>query len=180
MTAGGTGAGKTSGLTASPELSDVQFVCDSNLGSKKSRVQKIDAAQAAGNRVRVIFVHRDPVEALTNGGLPRAMENRRIVSLDAHARTYRDSAENIRYLIRKYSGDPDVHFTAIDNSRFGQTPRLMPPEKTADIRYSTDDIRPKLRVALESEYAAGRISESVYRATLGPSSPETPGSVPRD
>lgn len=52
----GTGAGKTTGLAASRELSDAQLVYDSNLGSKKSSVQKIDAAKAAGNRVRVYFV----------------------------------------------------------------------------------------------------------------------------
>ena len=174
MTAGGTGAGKTTGLASNPELSDAQFVFDSNLGSKKSAVQKIEAAKSAGNRVRIIYVHRDPVEALINGVLPRAMENGRVVGLDAHARMYRDSAENIRYLIRKYSGDPDVRFRAVDNSRFGEPPRLMPLEKTADIRYSTNDLRPKLRAAVENAYAAGRISESVYRATLGPPSPEAP------
>jgi hypothetical protein len=86
MTAGGTGAGKTSALIANPDLLEGQFVFDSNLGSKKSSVEKIEAARTHGNGVYVIFVHRDPVEALTGGVLPRAMREGRVVALEAHAR----------------------------------------------------------------------------------------------
>jgi hypothetical protein len=46
--------------------------------------------------------------------------------------TCRDSAQNIRYLIRKYSGYPNVHFTAIETAASPGT-RRMPLEKTADI-----------------------------------------------
>lgn len=180
MTAGGTGAGKTTALASNPELPDGQFVYDSNLGSKKSSVQKIEAAKAAGNQVRIVFVHRNPVEALTGGVLPRAMDEGRVVGLDAHARMYRDAAENFGYLIRRYANDPDVRFSAIDNSRLAEGSRPMPLENTAKIRYSTKDLRPQLRAALDKEYAAGRISESVYRATLGTSAPEATGGIPRD
>lgn len=180
MTAGGTGAGKTTALVGNSALASGQFVYDSNLGSKKSGGQKIEAARAAGNQVHVVFVHREPAEALTRGVLPRAMSEGRVVSLEAHARMYRDAAENFRYLIRKYANNPDVVFSAIDNSRTGEASRLMPLEKMANIRYSTSDLLPKLREALEKEYAAGRISEAVYRATVGTSTPEAPGGVSRD
>lgn len=103
MTAGGTGAGKTTVLRNNSELAAGQFIYDSNLGSKKSSVAKIDRARAAANQVRVILVLRDPVEALTGGVLPRSMEEGRVVSLEAHARMYRDSAENFAYLTRKYA-----------------------------------------------------------------------------
>jgi hypothetical protein len=179
FTAGGTGAGKTTALRYA-ELRDIQFVFDSNLGSKKSGVQKIDAAKAAGNRVRVLFVHRDPVEALTGGVLPRAMMEGRVVDLDAHARMYRDAAENFGYLIRKYAGDPQIDFVAIDNSHGPTGMHFMPLENGWAIRYSTNELRPRLRASLEREYACGNISESVYRATLGTSSPEASGGVPRD
>jgi hypothetical protein len=180
MTAGGTGAGKTTALSGNPEFSNTQFMYDSNLGSRKSSIQKIEAAKAAGNRVEIRFVHRDPVEALTGGVLPRAMVDGRVVSLEAHARMYRDSAENFRHLMRKYAGDPDVRFTAIDNSRGLGRARMMPLEEARSLRYSTSELQPKLRAALESEYAHGKISEQVYRATLGSSSPEAPGGLPRD
>ena len=179
FTAGGTGAGKATALAADPELRDAQFICDSNLGSKKSSVQKIEAARAAGNEVHIIFVHRDPVEALTGGVLPRAMTEGRVVDLEAHARMYRDSTENFGWLIRKYSAEPNVCFQAFDNSNGPGGGRIMPVEKAAGIRYSTNELRPKLRAALEKEYAARRISDTVYRATLGPSSPEASGIVSR-
>jgi hypothetical protein len=148
MTAGGTGAGKTTALRAVPELADSQFIYDSNLGSKKSSVQKIEAAKAAGNRVEILFVHRDPVRALTDGVLPRAMEEGRVVGLEAHARMYRDFAENFGYLTRKYANDPSVRFLAFDNTGAAGEARLMPLEETARIRYSTNELRPKLRAAL--------------------------------
>jgi hypothetical protein len=57
------------------------------------------------------------------------MQEGRVVGLDAHARMYRDAAENLAYLMRKYSGDPKVHFRAVDNTGgVGQT-RLMPLKK---------------------------------------------------
>ncbi len=76
MTAGGTGAGKTTAVSLSRALTDVQFVYDSNLSSRESSVQKIEAAKSAGNQVEILFVHRDPVEALTGGVLPRGHEGR--------------------------------------------------------------------------------------------------------
>ena len=180
MTAGGPGAGKTTALREIPELSDAQFVYDSNLPVKKTAVEKIEAAKAAGNRVDVVFVHRDPVKALTGGVLPRAMEEGRVVGLDAHARMYRDAARNFASLREKYASDPAVRFTAFDNTGGPGSTRRMDLADATQIRYSTKELAPRLRAALESEYAAGRISEPVYRATLGASSQGAAGGVPRD
>ncbi len=180
LTAGGTGAGKTSVLRGNSDLAAVQFVYDSNLSSKKSSVARIESARAAGNRVMVLFVKREPVDALTGGVLPRAMEEGRIVDLEAHARVYRDAAVNLAYLTRKYANCPDVRFTAFDNTQGPGRARLVSVEETAGIRYSTNELRPLLRAALDNEYANGRISEAVYRATLGSSSPAAPGGVPCD
>ena len=61
----------------------------------------------------------------------------------------------------------------------GQDSVLQSPgmEETARIRYSTNELRPKLRAALENEYSNGRISEPVYRATLGAAFPAASGGV---
>lgn len=107
MTAGGTGAGKTSVLRGNPDLAGAQLVYDSNLSSKKSSVARIESARAAGNRVMILFVKREPVEALTGGVLPRAMEEGRIVDLgacaDASGRSgeFRASDPEIRQLSRR-------------------------------------------------------------------------------
>ena len=180
ITAGGPGSGKTTAVRSFSSAADSQFVYDSNLSVKSSSVAKIEAAKEPGHRAHVIFTLRDPVEGLTGGTLPRAMDEGRIVNLEAHARLYRDAARNFSYLLHKYAGDPQVSFTTIDNSRGVDGMRVMPLEKMADIRYSTKELLPRLRAALDKEYAAGRISESVYRATLGTSGPEAAGDVPRD
>jgi len=168
MTAGGTGAGKTTAIRGDPHLAEVQFVYDSNLGARRSSVAKISAARVAGNGVRVMFVHRDPVEAFAGGVLPRAMMEGRVVDLEGHARTHRDSAENFAWLIRKFAVDPGVRFQALDNARGPGQACPMPLEEAVANRYSTNELRPKLRAALETEYAHGRISAAVYRASLGP------------
>jgi hypothetical protein len=45
------------------------------------------------------------------------MDEGRVVDLDAHARMYRDSTENIRYLARRYVNDPGVHIGIVESSR---------------------------------------------------------------
>lgn len=181
MMAGGTGAGKTTALRNLPALARrAQFVYDSNLNSKKSSVEKIEAALAAGNEVRILYVLRDPVEALVNGVLPRAMEEGRVVELQAHARMYRDSAENLKYLAKRYRADPRVQITIWDNSRGLEGGEQLPVEFITQIRYSTSELLPKLRAALEVEYGKGRISEAVYRATLGARSEGASGSLACD
>ena len=180
MTAGGTGAGKTTAIHANSDLHRSQFVYDSNLGSKRSSVRKVELAKVLGYQIHIVFVHRDPVEAMGGGVLPRAMREGRVVDLNAHARMYRDASENFGYLVRRYASDSVVAFTAIDNTGFGRTPMPMPIEKASRIRYSTGELLPKLGEALDKEYAARRISSAVYRATLGTSGPPIARGVPGD
>ena len=182
MTAGGPGAGKTSSLRALRGLADAQFIYDGNLANRASSVRSIEAAKAAGNQVEVRFVRRNPVVALVNGVLPRAMDERngRIVTLPAHARLHAEAAENFVYLADKYKGDPHVRFQAIDNSGALGEARPISVEEAARTRYTKDELLPQLHEALEQEYANGRISEAVYRATLGASSPGAMGGPPRN
>jgi hypothetical protein len=48
------------------------IVYDTNLSTLRSAVEKIEQALDAGKRVYIAYVHRDPVEALVRGALPRA------------------------------------------------------------------------------------------------------------
>ncbi len=173
MTAGGSGAGKTSSLRALAGLMDAQLIYDGNLANRAASMRSIEAAKAAGNDVRIVFVRRNPVVALVNGVLPRAMDERngRIVTLDAHARLHADAAENFAYLADRYKADPRVGFIALDNSGALREARPISVEEAARTRYTKDELLPQLREALEQEYADGRISEAVYRATLGAFAP---------
>jgi hypothetical protein len=169
FTAGGTGAGKSTAIEQLAETADVvrtaQVVYDTNLNSFKSALEKVEQAIQAGKEVEIFYVSRDPVEALTAGALPRAMRMGRTVPLVEHARTHVGSAETIRKLAEHYEGDPRVHIEVIDNSRGKGNAALGSIEKLPALEYNS--VERTLREALQAERQAGRISDAVYRGTLG-------------
>ncbi len=57
-----------------------------------------------------------------------------MVGLDAHARMYRDSAENFCYLTRKFAGDALVSFAALDNTGVAASPMQIDRLRRSDIR----------------------------------------------
>ncbi|PZQ26799.1 MAG: hypothetical protein DI562_14435, partial [Stenotrophomonas acidaminiphila] len=73
FTAGGTGAGKTSGMKAMGDsIGRPEIIYDTNMNTLSSAVDKIEQALAAGRDVDIVYVYRDPVDALVNGAIPRA------------------------------------------------------------------------------------------------------------
>lgn len=176
FTSGGTGAGKTTAIESVPAakaMSDsARIVYDTNMNSLKSAVQKIQQALDAGAEVHVLHVQRDPVEALVQGALPRAMRQARefgtgrTVPLTEHARTHRGAAEVIQQLAERYKDDPRVHITVIDNTRGKGGARLADLGFVRGFDYN--GLEGKLYEALKQEHDAGRISEDVFRATEGP------------
>ena len=74
FTAGGTGAGKSSALRSMGSLADkAQIIFDTNMNGFDSALKKVNQALAAGKKVDIAYTFRDPVEALKEGALPRAM-----------------------------------------------------------------------------------------------------------
>lgn len=168
FTGGGTGAGKSSAIKGA--LGDVvdrsQIVYDTNLNSIESSQTKIDQALAAGKDVKIAYVYRDPVEALTGGALPRAMRQEtrygtgRTVPLNSHLDTHAGSNEAIRAIAEHYSGNPRVQIDIIDNSRGLGQATTIPLESLPPLDYH--GAREQAIQALEQEHQAGRISSSVY------------------
>lgn len=174
FSAGGTGAGKTSGLELmGPAVSRAQIIYDTNMNGLKSAVAKIDQALEAGKEVRIVYTWRDPVDALVNGALTRAMRMGRTVPLDEHARTHVGAARTIKELAEHYAGDPRVSIDVIDNSHGRGKARLGEIADIPELDYNR--VREDLRQALEAEYAAGRISDAVYRGTAGKSAADRAG-----
>lgn len=168
FSAGGTGAGKTTalmcaGIGQTGELP--QIIYDTNMNSLPSAALKIEQALSAGKSVRVVYVYRSPVEALTRGALPRAMRMGRTTPVEEHAKTHAGAGEVIQKLATQYADDPRIRFDLFDNSGpRGSARRLTLPE-LAQKRYNVSV--EELRHALQTEFEAGRISEAVYRGTLG-------------
>lgn len=175
FTAGGTGAGKSTGIGAIPEMQQEkarsQIVYDTNMNKLSSADQKIQQALAAGKKVKIAYTYRDPVEALVNGALPRAERQRtefgtgRTVPLAEHLKTHVGALETMRALAEKYKDNPDVEMKVIDNSRGKGNIRLTNLDSIPDIDENT--VKENLTKALENERQAGRISEETYRGFAG-------------
>lgn len=175
FTAGGTGAGKTTAITGlmGKRLSEAQIVYDTNMNNVDGAVSKIDAALAAGKRVDIVYVHRDAVDSLVNGALPRAAKIGRTVPIVEHARTHSGAPDVMKKVAEIYASDPRVSVVAIDNSKGKGNLGVMPVDKLPTVSYHKTLAR--VYEALESEYANGKISRQIYEGTRAGFSPEATG-----
>lgn len=169
FTAGGTGAGKTSGIKGVPELQALkdraQIVYDTNMNKTESSVAKIDQAAAAGKSVHAAYVYRDPVEAFANGTLPRAERQGRTVPIEEQQKTHVGAYQTAGDLRTIYANDPRVTFSALDNSLGKGKQAVVPYSDLAGKRYNAPVA--ELRPVVESQLQAGKISKRVYNGTLG-------------
>ena len=166
FTAGGTGAGKSTGLAKVGGLaSTAEIIFDTNMNTFESADKKVQQALSAGRKVAIVYTFRDPVEALTLGALPRATRMGRTVPLDAHEETHTGARLVMDQLAEKYAGNPDVEITAIDNSKGKGNAEIT---ALANIPQMADnDLKGKLYAALEEAYQTGAITEAIYRGTKG-------------
>lgn len=169
FTAGGTGAGKTTGLAldgTKPFADSAQIIYDSNMRGFDSAVKKIEAAFTAGKDVHVIMVYREPVEAFVNGAIPRAIRQEkefgtgRTVPIMEHINTHKGSAEVMAALTKRYQNDERFQLTIVDNSNGKGNTRLGNLEllKTPDY----DSVIIEVKHELERLYEKGSISQSIY------------------
>lgn len=180
FSAGGTGAGKTTGLKKLGRIIDEsQGVYDTNMNTLSSAVSKVEQALAAGKEVRIVYTYRDTLEALKEGMLARAtrMEKEkgsgRTVPLDEHLKTHIGASQVIRKLVARYGENEKVKFSFIDNSRGKDNAQIAKnlselPELKQE---AYDGLREQAIRIVEKELAEGRISEKTARGVL-----ETPRS----
>lgn len=166
FTAGGTGAGKSTGLAKVGGLaSTAEIIFDTNMNTFESADLKIQQALKAGRKASIVYTFRDPVEALTMGALPRATRMGRTVPLDAHEETHTGARLTMDQLAAKYAGNPDVEIIAIDNSKGRGNAEIT---ALANIPQMGDnELKGKLHAALEEAYQTGAITEAIYRGTKG-------------
>lgn len=176
FTAGGTGAGKTTGLqmarAASDEIKNAEMVYDTNMNTFESADKKIKQALKAGRKVSILYTYRDPVEAMRNGALKRAarMEQElgtgRTVPIDEHFRTHAGSREVMQRLQDKYGDDPRFSMMVIDNSRgVGKAQLVSGLDKLPKLDHT--EVRKGLSDALEDAFRKGEISHAIYKGTAG-------------
>jgi len=170
FTGGGTGAGKTSSLSMYPDIAkNAEMIYDTNMNKLESAQKKIDQALNAGRKVDLIYTYRDPVEALTEGSLTRAMGMKkkmgsgRTVPLKEHIRTHTGSKEVMPQLMDIYKDNPNVRMAVVDNSLGKGQARISTLEGLPKL--DTKSLEKQLRMALDEEFKAGKITKEVYEAS---------------
>ena len=176
FTAGGTGAGKTTGLQEAAKVSrniqNAEIVYDTNMNTFDSADKKIKQALDAGRNIGIVYTYRDPVEAMENGALKRAnrmeaeMGTGRTVPIDEHFKTHIGSREVMDRLQDKYGDDHRFHMMVIDNSRGpGNASVVSGLDKLPKLDHTA--VRKGLNDVLENAYRSGKISQAIYEGTRG-------------
>lgn len=165
FTAGGNASGKSSGVA---DEKDADIIFDSTFSNLPQSQANVEKALDAGRDVRVRYVWRDPVRAMVDGALPRAMgeANGRTVTARGLAATHIGSRETVLALAKAYAGDPRVTFAVRKNIEDDLVKR--------DVKWleqqaynERSELETRLFDALETEHDAGRISDAVYEGTRG-------------
>jgi hypothetical protein len=166
LMAGGGGAGKSSSknlLADAYGLADI--ILDGTLSTYKSAKARVQSALDVGQDVNIAYIYREPAEAVRNGVLPRAMVTGRTVPLDGLVKGHAGSNETIRKLQEDYGDNPAFKIFAVDNSRGEGKAALVAVEDIPVVE--REGLKEELRNVIDEEYKAGRISEKIYRATVG-------------
>ena len=171
FTAGGTGAGKTTSIRSTGQtaglLTHARIIYDSNFNSLGSEKAKVELAIASGSTAVVIFVHRHPVESYLQGVLPRALEEGRTVSINAHLRMHRDSLKTFLRVQRAFAENPKAAFTVLNNT--GHAAEAFPADISylKGVKYGQDEIFTAIKEGLDYAYRQGKISQDLYEASCG-------------
>jgi len=178
FTAGGSGAGKSGAIKSQETVNKLanlsNIIFDYNMANAKSAQSKIDQALAAGRSAVILYTYRDPIEAMVNGVLPRAMQHGRTVLASVHKTTHEGSPKALRQLRAHYKDNPNVEFMGIDNSNGRGKSEVVPIDELLSKNVAVD-IK-ELRHAVQTALQEGRITETVARGVLGePATPERPG-----
>jgi hypothetical protein len=158
---GGPGAGKSTLLRENPLIArESAVVLDAMLSDLAAVKQLVDLATGAGKHVTITYVHRDALQAY-RAVLQRSVTEGRIPSVAYFLEARAGAARTIRALAQEYADDSKVAVEAIEN--IGESGGR--PFRTIDTLPLEDytQIRKRLYELLDAEYAAGRITEAVYR-----------------
>jgi hypothetical protein len=165
--AGGGGAGKSSAENLlSADMDRANTILDGTLSSYDKAAKNIQLALDNNQSVRIVYVYREPVEAMRNGVLTRAMKRGRTVTLDAVVKGHAGSSEVVRKLQDAFGDNPNFLIKVIDNSR-GPDGAVVSSLDAVPV-VSRQGLKEKLQNATDEEFKAGRISDVVHKATTAP------------
>jgi hypothetical protein len=165
--AGGGGAGKSSAeYLLGAEMDRAGTILDGTLSSYDKAARNIQMALDNNQSVIIAYVYREPVEAMQNGVLTRAMKRGRTVTIDAVVKGHAGSSEVVRRLQETFGNNPDFLIKVIDNSHGPDGAVISTLDEVPVVKY--EGLKEKLRNATDTEFKAGRISEVVHKSTTAP------------
>jgi hypothetical protein len=165
--AGGGGAGKSSAEDLlSADMDRANTILDGTLSSYDKAAKNIQLALDNNQSVRIVYVYREPVEAMRNGVLTRAMKRGRTVTIDAVVKGHAGSSEVVRKLQDAFGDNPNFLIKVIDNSR-GPDGAVVSSLDAVPV-VSRQGLKEKLQNATDEEFKAGRISDVVHKSTTAP------------
>ena len=165
FTAGGAGAGKSTSIRQFPRMAqmveEAEIVCDTTLSEWKSATERIQEGLSADRTVSIVFVYRDPADALIRGVFPRAKDTGRIPTLGGFLNTYLGAAETLLKVAAAYKNDSRVAIAVIDTSRGIDQANLSDLRfiKSMAGKYSRESLKAQLIRATETAYEKGKKGE---------------------
>jgi len=169
--AGGTGAGKTSGISVIPKINSnvlsADAVYDSNFSTVQSAVNKINQVLATGRNVTILYIYRDPIDAFENGVIPRMKRVGRAVPIHQHVKTHTGSFNAALVLRNLYKNNPRVNSLALDNSNGKGGAVLISFGNLAKKAYLNKNLYDQLYESARQKRKAGTITAEQYRGLTG-------------
>jgi hypothetical protein len=172
FTAGGSGAGKTTGITQFGVLGDLtkkaNIVYDTTMSSFRSADNKIQQAIKHDRDVVILYVYRGLEDAFTNGVVPRMKATGRVIPYYAHVMNHIDSLATIKKLTDKYKDSDRVSIQLVDNSNGFGNARIMTPEELNNIKFvEPEHYEKELLAEINKQKQNGQITERQYKGLLG-------------
>lgn len=168
LKAGGGGAGKSSADSfAAGPLRNAHTIWDGTLSTPAKADAAVKLALDNNQAVAVVYIYRDPVEALANregGVLARAMSTRRVVPIYSLVKTHVGSSQTVRMLDDKYGSDPRFGLVVVDNSRGKGLATESSLQNITPVIQS--GLKEKLLNETEQAYADGFIDREIYERTI--------------
>ena len=164
--AGGGGAGKSSAeYLLANKLGDAHTILDGTLSSPEKARSNVQKVLSSGQGAVIAYIYREPLEALRNGVLTRAMGSGRTVPIDALIKGHAGASTVVRRLEAEFGSNDRFQVYAVDNSKGAGNAEIVPLESITPV--IMDGLKERFINATEEEFQAGKISEAVYRATVG-------------
>ena len=163
--AGGGGAGKSSAeILLAPILDKATTVLDGTLSSYDKAERNVQMALDSGRKVAILYVYRDPIDALKYGVLTRAMTGGRTVPIDALVKGHAGSSTVVRKLQEKFGDNPNFKLHVVDNSRGRNNAIISDLQSITPVKI--DGLKERFINATEQQYQGGAINDVVYQATI--------------